>query len=355
MEGFTFTGMLTDFGGRIEVPDIIRLTPLPIRTDGDCLYPITTASTGSCEKHWVQEVCWRAVDGTKGASFGDLLFDRHYILPNKIETGMVLVDQHYTIRIWNGNDNPITIRTVSATNAEGTGVALSTPISILEYSHVEFSLDVYEKGPTVIEAVYTFVVENSAWDSPLYLNVTGSRILLFGFPINWKEGVTERDIYLTSVITSYDEHEQRIQLRGVPRKEWEYSLAALSPEECILLDAYLWGYHNKKFALPVWSDGQYAINDMHVGDTEILLPTTSFRRFAAGGYAVIYADAFNFEVVEITQVTATSLKIKLPIQYDWSRGAQVYPIVLVRVPQDVELARPTVGISTFQIAFSEEA
>lgn len=149
-------------------------------------------------------------------------------------------------------------------------------------------------------------------------------IILWPFPPNWRSGVTERLSWLTDVHISRSGVEQRQSKRLSPRREFEFKV---NPVRNIrsYFDQWLHRISDERCLLPLWHD-LGVLTASAASGTSAIPVSTDYTEFMAGGLAVLYADAFTFEVVEITAVNSGSIAITTPLAREWPAGANVMPV-----------------------------
>lgn len=150
-------------------------------------------------------------------------------------------------------------------------------------------------------------------------------------------GVIERLEWETDVIPSFGGQEQRVMLRGLPRRSFEFDCTmtgrARRAAENLL---HLW--QGQPFALPVWMDSQQLGAPVSSGASSISIDTTT-RDFHAGGLLGIASDAYSAEVVEIDSVSSGSITLAAPLAQSWPASADIFPMRAVELPDEVSLAR----------------
>jgi hypothetical protein len=150
--------------------------------------------------------------------------------------------------------------------------------------------------------------------------------------------ILERLEWLTDVIQSFDAGEQRIRLRGTPRRYFEFA-ATLTGRQRRAAENALHDWQGRAWGLPVWMDSQLLAADLTAGATTIAVDTTT-RDFRAGGLMGIASDPLTFEVLQIQSMTTSSVTIAAPLAGSWPAGrAEIFPIRAARMPDDVRLRR----------------
>jgi hypothetical protein len=182
--------------------------------------------------------------------------------------------------------------------------------------------------------------------------VTGSRVTVWRFRPNWKRELIERWGWLTDVLTAYDNSEQRVKLRAVPRREYEFQALAVGADRQRLENA-LWGWQHRVFAVPIWQDKRTLTAGASSGASSLSLSTTD-TEFEADGLVVLMNDTLTVEAAEILSVSSNSLALKLPLQNAWPQGTHVYPARLGRIGESQKLNRATSDVAELVVNFRLE-
>lgn len=189
---------------------------------------------------------------------------------------------------------------------------------------------------------------NPIYDYTMY----GYPVRVFPFAPNWATQVTETLEWKTDVLRSRNGDEQRRQLRQRPRRGFEYNLM-VSGEVASMLEAYVWSWHDKNFALPVWTDIGRISGTTDVPALATTIPlTTSTLGFIADGFALLIENAKSFEVVEIATVNPSNLVIKSGFARSWPVGSKVYPLIVSHLAESVTLSRASSRAVTGSVRFT---
>lgn len=167
----------------------------------------------------------------------------------------------------------------------------------------------------------------------------GKEARVWPFPPNWSTPVSESLEWKTDILRAFSGGEQRRGLRAVPRRSFEFGML-LTGQQASLLEAYLWGWQHKHFALPVWTDRTTLLADVESGSTTLPL-NTDLLGFRAGDYALIYDNTRRFEVVKVSAVSQSALDIDGLTDWDWAAGTHVYPLLLTHMRETVSPTRHT--------------
>lgn len=209
-----------------------------------------------------------------------------------------------------------------------------------------YQLAVSITGPAVINATYRFDFPTEA----LVLSVTGNRVTVWPFQPNWAQPMTEQLSWLTDVMEAYDGTEQRVELRTYPRRELSYEVTAYQQDQQ-RMDAILFDWQARIFALPIWMDVGFTQAAVAVDDTVIQVNTDDLD-YHANGLAVLLHGSGSFETVEIESLTSTQLILKRPLQQSWPANTRIYPARTARMQQTQRVAHLSPALADGLFTFS---
>jgi len=153
----------------------------------------------------------------------------------------------------------------------------------------------------VIDAAYRFVF---AGGLTALLVVTGRRVVVFGMRPDWSQGITERLEWLTEVLEAYDGTEQRVRLRQLPRRGFEYGFL-IEGRDAQVLDHLLFAWGARIYCLPVWTDVSTLAGEAAIGSTALTVQDVANSDYHAGGLAVLWRSNTRHEAVETSPSPAT--------------------------------------------------
>lgn len=259
-----------------------------------------------------------------GQSFGGLdFYNRVHFQFLRLDLGNLVSDQTTGLWVWNAWRRAIVLDTRVESNAEGITISgqAAPPLPFAPQEQKTFQLGISTNGPPTIDASYLWAFNTGEVRN---LTVVGSRVTGFGWTANWREPVVERLEWATDVLTAYAGEEQRRSLRLRPRKALEFGVLVEGSERR-LLEATLYGWGGRVWAVPLWWDGVELASGAAAGATTVSLDTTT-RDFQAGGLAMfIGATAAQFEVAEVESVGPSSITMKRPLVNNWPAGTRAYP------------------------------
>jgi hypothetical protein len=151
----------------------------------------------------------------------------------------------------------------------------------------------------------------------------------FPFKPNWAEPVNEEFQFRSSVFRAGDGSEQTSSISGNhPRRALEFT-ALLDRNESQRVDSLLMAWSGRFFDVPHWAEGTKTQAAVGVG-ASTLLAENAHLSFAAGGRAVLYRDAHNYEVVTLADVTPGGLTpgmtLATPTEKAWGAGTRLFPV-----------------------------
>lgn len=152
---------------------------------------------------------------------------------------------------------------------------------------------------------------------------------------NWREGVLERLEWLTDVLSSSIGVEQRRALRVSPRRYMEITVNPTNNERSFL-DLVLHKMGSDKWLCPLWWDQAKLSADISTGEARVDFDNT-YREFLTGGTALLYKDAFTWEVISIGGQDDGGLDLDVVLDSDWPKGTKIFPLRLARLSTDTSL------------------
>lgn len=295
--------------------------------------------------------------GARVDTFGGQLFGKIIVIPRVKNLGFVLTATQFAVEVWNAYRD--THQTLDAINVTGEGgLTITDPYGVpLFYPAMNsfiYQATLPSFGPAQINQLVTFVFLSGAGGADLH--VIGSRITLFSVAPDWNEGMEETFEFLTDVLKSYDDSEQRRGLRQLPRRAMRYRALTLNARDAAGMESLIWGWQNQPYGVPWWQDAQPLTADVGIGSFVIPVDTAD-RQFAVGGLVAIWVDEYTFEALSITTVAAHSVTCSSPTQFAWKAGpgTRVLPIFLCRLPASVDISRHSSEIDQVDLNFIGEA
>lgn len=265
------------------------------------------------------------LDSCVAVSYLTDYYNQIHITPNPIQLGVIPNGVEQSFEVWNAFLVSKVLTSIVETNT--IGITLSVENNDPTYVPLEsrvYTLTVSENGPTNIQAEYLF-----NFPVPDTVYVFGIRSVLLMNAPDWPKNYVESYQFMTNIITSYNDKEQRIGLRKYPRLSIDYNVV-ISKYKYELLTAALWKTSSYEFTIPYWSDASLLTTSISAPTLTLDVDETTYRRFKVGKFLVI-TDLVNYETLPIDSFTSNTITLTSPTQYSWGTiNTKVYPAVSVR-------------------------
>ena len=279
----------------------------------------------------------RAVDYSKSLSYFDDYYNRIHIAPTILELGNVASEQVSSVNIWNAYLVPKTLQSIDG-QQEGLSVSGQSvsPLNFTALQERAWNVSILPDGPSTIDATLTWQFGTDQ----AQLKIIGTRIVAFGWLVDWSKSISESIQWLTDILQSKTGYEQRRSLRLTPRINYEVELLIYDAERQYF-DLAMIGWGAKTFAIPVWNQQQWLKTAHGAGGLIVYCDTTN-RNFRANRLAILRGQtAFDNETVEIESVLADRLILKRPLQKNWSKGTCFSPAVTAQLSGQPNLIKRT--------------
>ncbi|MDE4924371.1 hypothetical protein PQH03_06990 [Ralstonia insidiosa] len=319
-------------------------------------FPYTTAKSpsaiksGAATRHGPLPTQHGAKVGGRTHSFAlDDWYFRIHVTPGMIALGNVVSNVTQQVGVWNAwLETPQTLNSIDSVNVDGIqlGGGGLLPQAFSPNQEVRYTVTVSTEGPPTISGSYTW---RFADGEAVMLSVTGNRISAWALTPDWAQPVVERLEFKTDIMTAWSGAEQRRALRVSPRRIFEFDVQAWQQDRRFV-EAVLFAWSARVWALPVWPDGQKLAVDLLSGATAIPCDTVN-RDFVAGGLAALVRDAAHYEVVQIDTVSATSIGLKNPLAGKWPTGSKLYPARSARLTGYPKISRDNAEYATIKPSF----
>lgn len=261
-------------------------------------------------------------------AFDDWYYRIHFS-PGVLSLGNLSGDQQRVLVLWNAFFNTVSFDDFVLGNAEGLSYEATKdpPTTLAPLELVTYTFSISANGPPVINATATWTIDGVEYVVP----ITGRRTVLFAFSPNWQQPVTETIEWKTTVVQTYSGLEQRVKIRDIPRRIFDYQLR-VHEQHANNLDNLLFGWTGRMYALPLWHE-RNTLNDIASAGDETLLFNTFGCSYAVGQVVVLYRDSKLYELAEVLSVQSDSLTLVGPLINTWPAGTAVFP-VLVSIPNE---------------------
>jgi hypothetical protein len=284
----------------------------------------------------------------------DQEFYGHVIVnPRSLDLGLVLSAKLFTIGVWNLTGRYQRMLSWSVLGLDGVTVTNPDgyPVMYGPSTYRAYQVTVGTTGSAQITGSITFNFEGISTGADTI--ITGSRLIVFGFQPNWREPVTESLEWLTDVLTSYNDMEQRLALRQDPRRAMRYLFTFETQNKVNYFEGLMWGWQQRVFVVPVWTDWQFLSAAVGIG-TSVINTSTSFRDFAVNNLVLLWRDYLTWEIVEVLSMTSSQITLKKPTIMAWTTRDRIIPVRLGRLSKNIQISRPTSTLAEATLSFAYE-
>lgn len=294
--------------------------------------PISTLTT-----HFPIKANGREIQCVKSYSYFDDYYNRIHINPSLLELGNIASEQSQIVYVWNAYLVPKTL--IDIENIPE-GIIVSgqpePPFSFTALQERPWNISISADGPSTIDAQITWQFGNDHVD----LRITGTRVIAFGWLIDWTKPVNETLQWLTDIMQSSSGYEQRRSLRLAPKVTLEADVL-LYDNERQYFDFVMTSWSARTFALPVWNQQQWLMTT-HVAGGLVIYCDTTYRNFKANRLAILRGqNAFDNETIEIESILPDRLILKRPLIKSWRRGTCLSPAVTAQLDSLPQMIKRT--------------
>lgn len=277
----------------------------------------------------------RETDGAYIRAPMDDWYYRLHLLPPQFNLGNLAGDALRTLRLWNANFTAVTVEEFDVENGIGitytSGATVPGDIAPLQLVRYDFTISV--NGPPAVDASAVWTIDGVVYTVP----ITGRRVTLFPFRPNWASRVKETLQWASTVYTAFSGREQRMSLRGQPRRLYEFGLR-LHKSDVSLFDVLTFGWQGRMFSVPLWNEIGYLTADVAVGSLLLPFDTSNFTA-KVGGSVVAFRTAEDYEIFQIADVEPDGLVLAGETIKTWPRGSRVFPLMTSLMSANVSTTR----------------
>jgi hypothetical protein len=254
-------------------------------------------------------------------SFEDDFYDRIWRIPESLDFGYVPSLSTRSVKFWNAwYSQSVTLTSIDALDDEGLTLDADTPPQVfLPSEQRTYSVDATPDGPPNIDATYTF----NFGSVPVPLSVTGVRIVPWTYEPNWIEPVLERPSWLTDVQTHHDGSEQRRQLRGGARVEWQFTYD-VDGDRRRLIENEIFAFGSRIWAVPVFTDEQQLGAPLAIGAQSIPVAAAGMD-YHVGGLGMLLLSDGTAEAFQVDAIGSDSIDLKSQLELAWPANSKVFP------------------------------
>lgn len=311
---------------------------------------ISDAPEGPLTTAWPVAANGRAIAGSIAHGYLQDYYYRVHVTPTHIDLGNLVSAQQRKVRVWNAwPDQSLTLTDVQALNA--TGITAdgegALPLAFNPLQERAWQVAVSTNGSPVIDAQLQWLFAGLA---PVSVAITGNRLIAWMIAPDWANDLTETLTWLNDVQVAADGTQVRQPYRAAPDREWEFGVIVAGDERQIL-EAALYDWSARVWALPVWTDASWLASALSAGSASIALDTTD-HDYTLGGLVILWQSAARFELGEVVDIAANALTLKQGTTQAWSKGTRVLPCRTATLTDFPALARQNDQQMQAQVRFA---
>jgi hypothetical protein len=297
-------------------PDGPPIIDMGILRAGLPAYNITSSNIGVMDKHG-----FGIIDGPTGIW---KLFSTKFELALQ-ETGFTALPQEFFGLIWNSIAlTPDGSLFLTYTRYDGPGGYAPDPV----FGTTSFLADL---------AIVQPAPSDDEGDGPLFdkgPKDTPEIITPWSFDEpDWLNGVTERLLWKTDVLSSQTGIEQRRRLRNAPRRQIEAAFTLIGQTRRLYDNIMNNVGASHTFNYPLWWEKYFLVAPATAGDTTILVTDMSFSEVTSDDIILIRGTSpFVYEIATIQTFAPRVLELKDPLVRDWPTSTtRIYLTKLCRI------------------------
>lgn len=278
------------------------------------------------------------IRGTIEESFKGDYYERIHVQPSRIDLGTVASTVNRNISVWNAyTTQSATLDAVLINNGSGIS-AVGDPLPYIFTPLTEriWEVRITPNGPPEINAQILFDFAEVA--DPLPVVIVGNRAVVL--PAVPNVPVRERWRWLTDVHVSWDGTEQRVALRGVPRRSLSTSLVFESEAE--VRDQYktLLSAAGRLF-VPYFQYATITTEAAAAGDT-VLAFNTAYCDLRDEDYVLLLLET-GAVLIQLDAIGTASATTMAPLSVAIPKGTKVISIFPSILPNNLSMSRAAVN------------
>lgn len=269
--------------------------------------------------------------------FMDWFYFRIWMIPKVLDAQNPQIGSPIPFRIWNSFLTPNELEGLTSSGSEGLEISIA-PEDVLDKLEMRVvTITITEDAPYQIDATYNFDFQ------------FGSSVLRFLaqladiLPIEANAGIQEQFEWLTDILPNYDGTEQRIALRGRPRRTLVVSLTLQDEADRKALYDKLYATIAQSVIVPAYQYQSQLKQDTVIGDNKIYCnPKRADLR--EGESVILVARDGTFFFYKILDVFEDHVTITTAFsQVIGKRGAKVVGGFTGRMPDNTSLSMNSNG------------
>lgn len=170
---------------------------------------------------------------------------------------------------------------------------------------------------------------------------------------NWKQGVTERLTWLTDIMSSEKDVEQRRSVRRNARRQFEASFLRQGVTRN-RLDTFLVGIGAAEFMVPLWHEAVRMEDGIDMEALGVTFPDGElrYREFNSGDLVFVNnGDPTDYDILQVGDKEENRFSWAFPPPRPWPVGTRIYPMRTARLMVTPNIGNITDGVSEARIQF----
>lgn len=173
-------------------------------------------------------------------------------------------------------------------------------------------------------------------------------------PANGAEDITETYGFLTDVLPSYKDTEQRVKLRRYPLESLEFSVLP-DDSEAQLMHSLVYAGQAETMVVPLWHYGTRLGADLNPGNTSCSVPDEADVPYRVGAFVLIWRDAFTWELFTCNGQGGGLVGFTAGALGTWpANSALVFPARLARLTERQGMSWVNTRVVTGRVRFTME-
>lgn len=170
---------------------------------------------------------------------------------------------------------------------------------------------------------------------------------------NWKDGIVERLDYLSEILNSESDTEQRRALRLYPRRSFEAGFARHNVRRA-RLESFFLGVGRRECLMPMWHEA-FTLTSALGATLDFPEDSLAYREFFAGD--LVWVNAGDPNAGEVLTIQAVDLALdRITFQSSpvgsWPAGSKLYPLRVAHVLDATQMSNVTDRVGTLQARFT---
>jgi len=280
-------------------------------------------------------------------TFVDDYYYRIHVMPATLHFGAIVSLITDEIIVWNayfGQKTCSDIVEVNGDEWELTG--LESPFNLAALGYTTFTVEAPFDGSPTFEGSITFDFTDA---NDCIVLLSGTRVILF--PWRPQQPLKETLAFLTDVLASRDGSEQRMSVRPIPRQGFRFSVMMESEKQQARLDAMLFLWQKRSFAIPLWPELVLHTGTITADDMSITVDTTN-ADFRDDSLAVIWKSEDSCEAVQVETVAEGSLTLANPVQNTYTGRKLVMPLRSCQMDAPSKRKGHSTGLAVSDFSFA---